>query len=457
MHFLFETMHILHSTLGLNSNKTLTDVWFQYVLRNYKSPRFIITTFGVLLTSYIFFPSSLLAVSHKPSKRPDKYTCGFKNSGNDCFANSTLQSLSSLDTLYLYLAEMLSFQMPPGYTIYPLPLHTSLYHMLTLLREPIYFKKTLDVWEVLRILETIHRGKIGRNQHDAHELYVFIIQTLEDEYDRYFQDLKRSQLTSSIPTFPFFGVVTSSLRCIDCGGRGNLVKYPMLMVELNVGNQNDLNKMWRGSWNDIIVDYSCLGCVVKRIILNRDRLNLNGQQEKCYQLLKEKLTSGSLSINDDLIEDPVYTSIITSYPFLKSSSKVVKEIKYSKKPYIIPIHLSRSVYLDSQMWRNGASIIYPEAIEVEHVKYTLKSMIRHQGSHSAGHYECYRHKPAFCKVNGEYRTGKFKGSKKLSSASNKPYWRISDSHVSECTSDSVLNDGKAAYILVYEQEVDNTL
>jgi ubiquitin carboxyl-terminal hydrolase 16 len=35
--------------------------------------------------------------------------------------------------------------------------------------------------------------------------------------------------------------------------------------------------------------------------------------------------------------------------------------------------------------------------ENDNYKYKLKAMIRHQGSHTQGHYECYKHKPLFVK------------------------------------------------------------
>lgn len=42
------------------------------------------------------------------------------------------------------------------------------------------------------------------------------------------------------------------------------------------------------------------------------------------------------------------------------------------------------------------------------------------------------------------------GDKKLASVVKKPFWRISDGKVSEVSLDSVLGDGKAAYMLIYE-------
>ena len=42
------------------------------------------------------------------SKRPDKYTTGFINLRNDCFANSSLQAYSSLPSLTEYLNKFIT-------------------------------------------------------------------------------------------------------------------------------------------------------------------------------------------------------------------------------------------------------------------------------------------------------------------------------------------------------------
>lgn len=47
--------------------------------------------------------------------------------------------------------------------------------------------------------------------------------------------------------------------------------------------------------------------------------------------------------------------------------------------------------------RNSSLILDASSEERKSFKYKLKSLIRHQGSHTQGHYECYRRKPVFVK------------------------------------------------------------
>ncbi|KAG7706957.1 hypothetical protein KL930_003254 [Ogataea haglerorum] len=145
---------------------------------------------------------------------------------------------------------------------------------------------------------------------------------------------------------------------------------------------------------------------------------------------------------------------------------------------------------------------------IKTITYKLNAVVRHQGSHSLGHYECYRRKPVFYKnaVTGEYyhkfpklegvednakeneeegttdikrqssmsklrsRVSSLVGAtrprspsvfenaqpvvahdKKLASSVKTPFWRISDSKITECSVSEVMDDSRAVYMLFYER------
>ncbi|KAH3670931.1 hypothetical protein OGAPHI_000642 [Ogataea philodendri] len=135
--------------------------------------------------------------------------------------------------------------------------------------------------------------------------------------------------------------------------------------------------------------------------------------------------------------------------------------------------------------------------DLKTIHYRLYAAVRHQGSHSLGHYECYRRKPVFYKnsVTGEYyqkfpkldteeatagegpavdirrqtsmsrlrsRVSSLVGAtrprspslvepaptsvirdKKLASSVKQPFWRVNDSKVSECSVSDLLEDSRA--------------
>lgn len=222
------------------------------------------------------------------------------------------------------------------------------------------------------------------------------------------------------------------------------------------------------------------------MIFTQDSLDLTPDQKSFLQYLQDRLAGRKLVINDELSEHQVYKAIIASNLSLQHENLkaiVHRQTDFVKLPKIIPIHLSRSVYEDSQSWRNACTIEFPPTLEFTSkeslgpVTYTLRSVIRHKGTHSSGHYECYRKKPQFYKTLEGYYLNDTpaivvrndwpspiqsdravqnqevigRKHKKLVSVIQKPYWRISDTKVTEVSENSVLADGKAAYMLLYER------
>jgi ubiquitin carboxyl-terminal hydrolase 16 len=437
-------------------------------------------------TCYIVLPSLIRSDRVEPgeySKRPDKFTTGFVNTGNDCFANSTIQSLVPLHQLNRYFQRMLDYKLPECAVKYPMPLHLALMHLLRKLQETIRSPSSISVWDLLHLLEQIHVGKISRNQHDAHELLTLLLETLEDEYTRFFSFMSKLTEGERVkieepPKFPFHAVVESKLRCLNCKCISKPLRMPMMMLELMVpqGISNvTLESLISKERSELIGGYSCIVCMTKMMIFSPNTLNLIDQEQKDFvELLKSKIMSGTLCINDDLYESPIYKSILANSPHLLASnvkSTVQKEVVFTEStPDIIPIHLSRSIFADSQSWRNSCSVSFPLILEFKNTnstlftEYTLRSVIRHQGSHSSGHYECYRRKPEYRRTaEGDIvdDTPKFgdenhdarrrNRGKRISTVENKPFWRISDTKIKEVSSDALICDGQAAYMLFYEK------
>lgn len=469
-----------------------------WVIKNYRRPSFILSCIGILITTYVVSPTILSPSFNgkkqiKPSGRPDKYTTGFINTGNDCFANATIQSLVPLWQLNKYFSAMLAYPVPESAVRYPMPLHLALIDILSKLQKPISTNASLSVWDLLHLLETIHQGKISRAQQDAHELLLLLIDTLEDEYLKFFSfyfksDDESKKTMTKPPHFPFSSIVESKLYCLRCRKISVPTRNPMMMLELSTPqypSSVSLEEIISGSQSEVIEGYSCFVCMITHIILSQDSLFLSEEQKKFLQNIKNRLASGKLVINDEVGESQTYKDIILSNPNLQHGNlktTVHRETEFIETPEIIPIHLSRSMYADTQSWRNACAVEFPPGLEFKNkgssdpIKYNLKSVIRHKGTHFSGHYECYRKKPQFYKssdgkyfndipgalFNDEkiklqneeqalYQNKSKKKYKKLASVVNKPYWRISDTKVSEVSEKCMLEDGKAVYMLVYER------
>lgn len=467
------------------------------VTENYKKPTFLISCLAFLTATYVVSPTILALSSSfegnkllKKCKRPDKNTIGFSNTGNDCFANSTIQALVPLKKLNIYFTAMIEYPLPQSIVRYPMPLHLALIDILEKLQKPVYSKTTMSVWTLLHLLETIHQGKISRAQHDSHELLLLLIDTLEEEYLKFFSFISTSddELKKTItkpPQFPFSSVIESKLCCMNCKETSFPVKNPMMMLELTTpqSSHSSLETMIKISNSEVIEGFSCFICMIKHILFNQSNLQLTPDQKSFLLEVQDRLMTRSLVINDELSEHQAYKAIIFSNLGLQHENlktTVHRQTDFIEFPQILPIHLSRSMFEDSQSWRNACTIEFPPTLEFttrensDPVIYTLRSVIRHKGTPSFGHYECYRKKPQFYKVReGEYSNDSpaivcgndrsqnsriihsqkniRRKHKKLLSVINKPYWRISDSKVTEVSENSVLADGKAAYMLLYEQ------
>lgn len=511
-------------------------------------------------------------------KRPDKYTTGFFNASIDCFANSTLQSLAALPQLNVYLNTITTLELPPNETLPELALHQIMIKTLSQLQSTIYHSESISVWEVLHVLEKIHKAKFSRIQHDAHELLQLILETLHREYE-----LIGKVYDGELPQFPFQSETESKLRCMKCRFTSLKHESPMNIVSINVPHGESsatLDQMLRNNQSEVIEGYCCFVCMATYLCQTIDKVGVDAShkvkmddEEEAFvkQQVIPKLLSKELYINDELGEDGLFASIKSKNPFLVEIGKGVvhREVRISSIPKILPIHLSRSMFDGSQAMRNPCHVEFKEDLKLNSnetvVRYQLKSVIKHTGSHSSGHYECYRHKPKFYKTaQGEYynnipamtvsssiandtvspdapsliekgmvdsttspseldeteqedhhateslaefrdsarsrrrsslssglgsikyrmssiigvssnnsdsipeasnNTASDAGSpspltlpatqprrrdKLVASVAKKPYWRISDTKVSEANSETVLSDGKAAYMLIYE-------
>lgn len=486
-----------------------------FTIRYYQKPQFILSCIGIGIFAYVFTPSLLFFNNDRKgikniSKRPDKLTTGFTNTGNDCFANSTIQSFVPLYQLNHYFNQMLTYPFPELTARYQMPLHLIMMQNLNRLQKTVYYNDSLSVWNILHLVENIYQGKISRSQNDAHELFQLLLETLEDEYNRVFSfisnlDEKFKNEINLVPHFPFSSVDESTIRCMKCHQISAPVQSAMKILELNVPEttkNTSLDTMIRDSRSEIIEGYNCFVCMAKQIIFSLSTKNLTKEHSDFVQVLQTKLATGDIKINDELNEDPIFKSIITSYEFLQHNnlkSTIHREVKFVKPPEILPIHLSRSIFADSQTWRNSCNVEFPEQIEflttesIIPVEYSLRSVIRHQGTHSSGHYECYRKKPQFYKKStGQYyndipdlglpsnltkeaeaenitdkytepemmetyetedvKKKKKTRRKKLASVLSKPFWRISDTKVTEVARNTLHADGKAVYMLIYERK-----
>ncbi|QLQ79460.1 hypothetical protein HG537_0C01070 [Torulaspora globosa] len=295
-------------------------------------------------------------------------------------------------------------------------MHQGLARILSQLQETISSSRHISVWPLLHILEIIFNAKISTGQNDAHELTQIILETLQKENLRVKKYVKTNKFDVELPELPFAGELADHLVCLRCTNSSKVNVHPFIIYPLTVPQTMSarISDMVSDNQTNTIEGYSCLTCKVSAIVNNekaRGFENASAEERKILETLQKALPD--LSINDELSQD--LTSYINSYnkdgvvpANLKST--IVKKTVVVRSPSILVMHLSRSMFDGMSYARNSCGVAFEEILEsreqlirnnkcvgINPISYKLRAVVKHTGSHSQGHYECYRHKPDFVK------------------------------------------------------------
>lgn len=355
-------------------------------------------------------------------KKAGKHTVGLLNPANDCFANSNLQALASLRILYGYISH-LALILPPNPDQLapepspskkgdsaPLALSIALGKAIVQLNEPILSPKSASPWPFLHVLEKFYNSQISRNQHDAHELLHLILETLETEHshiNKIYNGKSSPSKKVVIPDFPFQGMTIDRITCSKCGyspttSSATFIVFSLMVPQKRSANLTDL--LAEVSSPEYIKDYGCTKCRATHV------RQLNKDTELVKQL-EEYTTDQALLQLPEALESQLPKDI---------TSSIAKSMQFGKLPQILTIHLSRSIYGGFGASRNSCKVNVVEFLELMEqpptptangqdqpttmnsaarmlgsrtkVTYKLMAMIRHKGTHYAGHYECFRRK-----------------------------------------------------------------
>lgn len=354
----------------------------------------------VVVIGYIVYPT-LFPTKPMFSRRPDKYTPGLQNLRNDCFANLSLQAFLALPGLTEYLNQFLSVhatlekfmtqadilakvvdgrakETKPkkgrfDWHGYDVPLHRALAVFMKKLQETTTHSKTILVWTFLHSLEAIFNSKILRSQHDAHELTMLIMETLEVENHklRLFQQYLEAHLDqwvsakpedyhlvlSLIPELPFLGLVLLKMQCTTCQRTSKPNFSPFLMMTLTVPQQlsTSLDSMLLHQQQELIDGYHCVVCRLRFLL---DQLPEDHQLRS--QLAQYELLA---FINEDVSAE--VEELMKSH---RGMDQVVLTVVLThqiiKPPKIFGIHLLRLTFNGQLVVRNPCRVKFSEAVQL---------------------------------------------------------------------------------------------
>ncbi|CCE65520.1 hypothetical protein TPHA_0L01670 [Tetrapisispora phaffii CBS 4417] len=503
-----QTKLILHTCTALVLSYILVPTFkscLEYILINKKldnnqeSKREDKYTTGLINSStYCFINSSLQALSSLPKftiylNETLKITYGFIQN-NHLSSNIERSKISPLDD-YGSLRQII-------------PLHIAVSEFLFDLQKIVTKPTSTSVRQLIKVLEVSVHLKFNNGQQDAHEITQILLETLKNEnkvLDQTFKKSGESQMV--VPEFPFLGCQTDSLICLTCNRTSNVREHEFIILTLHLPRiQSDtlLNTINKNQVEEI-TDYACLVCQINSILANEEYLKrnnngktINAEESRYIDTLRQLVPK--ICINEELPDDVIY--YIKSYNknglnvCQKIRSKIIKKTVITKAPLALILHLSRSSYNGMISVRNSCNIAYDSKLELQsqsitdnicsdivNNKYSLQAMVKHTGTHMEGHYQCYRKKPNLVKrisyeQNGNDIIKKYdiinrtpviqlkldvdnnmqqrtigvleSKTKKLNSIKSKPYWKISDTDISEVTENQVINESKYVYMLYYD-------
>lgn len=469
--------------------------------------------YGSLISAslYLIIPSITSLFDRKSlkdaslNKRKDRYTTGLVNPANECYINSTLQALSSIDALTTYLNCYLDNtavkrtdndnNSNENVEHQTRALHLSLSDIIAQLQEIIVSTRTISNKLLVRTMERIFKGTLSRDQSDAHEFAQLLFESLQEEYKVY---LNKPNFKDQ--EFPFKGETSCHYTCLKCHKSSNLKTEDFLLYEINLPQVSSatLLDVMNGQQNELIEDYSCIYCQINAVIQN-EKIARNNLSEYEKEILDTLINIyPSLELNTEIPEH-----ILQFVKYYNRNGCNVKQIKttivkktiFKKCPQILSIHLNRSLFNGAVFTKNVCRLEAPKKFEIyeqdtipnttvphlKKIEYKLKSVIKHTGTHYQGHYQCYKKKPRMMSYdldqkivinksatinksllsaygkeldNTDMTKPMGKKLKLLKSVKFYPYWLISDHSVKECKESTVLEDGKCVYMLFYERCVN---
>ena len=384
----------------------------------------------------------------------------------------------------------------------PTPVVDALKDLFSELNTPRSSYRAIRPTEIIAVLTKQTEGRTNslfnsREHQDAQELFQVITECIKNETlavdkegarDRGLGALAQAaETTKEIGKSPFDGLTANRRSCVICGYTEAVMHFSFDSWQLSVPRLANSCRL-----EDCLEDYTRLeilkDCICRKCSLVATHAKLVRELEgassskkrlkKMETRVKEALAQGR--IEDDLKDVPIEKVF---------SPASTKQAMVARPPPVLVLHLNRSIHYGQYASKNTCRVVFPEVLDLTpyttsgslstiptaaistppprattpspslygtpRTIYRLAAVVCHYGSHSFGHYICYRRKP---------RSGKFTPPKLSSSAGidedvfedgetavGKGWLRISDDSVRECGLETVLADGSGAFMLYYER------
>ncbi|KAF6751450.1 hypothetical protein DFP72DRAFT_907057 [Ephemerocybe angulata] len=491
----------------------------------------------------------------------DAYYPGLVNiSGTYCFMNSTLQALASLSYLQPHIdaihakAEALDVPTPVVDTL------KELLHDLNTPRSSYTSLRPVDIIDVLTAQTKGRTNSLfySREHQDAQELFQVVSECLRNEIaavdkegarDRGFGAFaQREETAKEIGKSVFDGLTANRRSCVICGYTEAVMHFSFDSWQLSVPRLASSCRL-----EDCLEDYTrleilkdciCRKCSVvatlsrlqKEVSTLEEATKPSSSKKKRLKEVRKMEARVKTALQEGRIEDDL-KDVRMEKVFSPASTK---QAMIARPPPVLALHLNRSIHYGQYASKNNCRVVFPEVLDLTpyttsgnlstvptaaistpppappgyarrsttptpslyaqqatRTIYRLSAVVCHFGTHSFGHYVCYRRRPRGVwrppklvdplRFEGDASAGAGMSEKEKmevemestggsnqgtcgtdddesqpgpqyvwEDGENKPgtgWLRISDDSVRECGIESVLAEGSAAFMLYYELAV----
>lgn len=460
-------------------------------------------------------------------------------SGTYCFMDSTLQALASLSYLQPQIdrihrrAEDLDVPTPVIDALRDI-LHT----LNTPITSPRAIRPIEMIDALARHSQGKQNALFSSREHqDAQELFQLISECIKSETaavdkeglrDRGLGGLTEEATKSrQIGKSVFDGLTANRRSCMQCGYTEAVMHFAFDNWQLSVPRAaacmleeclTDYTRL------EVLDDCICRKCSMQatyyRLSEEADRLakavnadkDPSASKRKRAREAKKYASRVKAALDEGRIEEDI-RGVTLERVFSKASTK---QAMVARPPPVLALHLNRSVHYGHYASKNNCRVIFPEVLDLTpfttsgqlstipskpistpppnlplhlarsttptpatytspRTLYRLSAVVCHYGSHSFGHYICYRRKPRpkslgedrrwappklacplrceceKCQMFGPIRDDELPG--KDASSPGRGWLRISDDSVRECGWETVIQESSGAFMLYYERVV----
>lgn len=387
---------------------------------------------------------------------------GLYNEGNTCFMNSIIQAVASLDSVEDFLNNNFNtLQILEANDKKPIPtvLFKNLIHQLN---QKLLTSHTYSTNDLIKSIGTEANKWLSYDQQDAQEYFQQVLSFIEADFKRL-----HKENNTKVPRIvtPFDGETAIRVGCLKCGEmegiRKEISSSVGLSLSANVDHFTLLDLLKEYTHLETISGVECYRCslvALEHII--KDKLDANDKPmpEPLRKPFEKRLDEIQQTLQHDVIDETKYKALKPQK--VKELIDKSKQIMFAKPPpKVLAIHLNRSVFDLSTGYirKNLSPVDYDEYLDLtpfvvadiddpenkdpkhtmraaaegtevdDNLRYRLKSVVIHYGSHNFGHYICFRR---------DSRHG--------------IWWRISDHNVIQVDIDQVLN-AQGVFMVFYEQ------